>query len=83
MKKKTIYVTRWALTKGIQQVEAAVDDDGTYASYKPEGWFYSVYLHGRDFHLTKEAAKARAEEMRLRKIQTTEKALAKLKALGF
>lgn len=77
----TIWVTRWALTKGILAVKAELTNDRLMATYKVG--YYPVYVHRNDFHLTEEAAKARANEMVAKKIASTEKTLAKLKKLAF
>lgn len=82
---KIIWVTRWALTKGIKKVEARVDDDESYASYKDSDQYgsWSVYLGSKDFHMTEKAAKERAQEMAAKKIVSVEKQLVRLKNLTF
>lgn len=79
----TIYVTRYALTAGIQKVDAKIDDSGTMAHYKIEGHWSTSYVHGKDFWLTEAEAKVRANEMVAKKIVSTEKQLVKLKKLTF
>lgn len=41
------------------------------------------YLHGNDWHGSREAAVARAEQMRAAKINSLEKQIAKLNAMRF
>lgn len=79
----TIYVTRYALTKGIQKVDATLHDNGAMASYKMEGHWDTAYVHGKDFWRTEEDAKKRANEMVAKKVASTEKQLVKLKKLTF
>lgn len=79
----TIYVTRFALTVGIQKVEAKIHDNGAMASYRVEGHWIDTYVHGKDFWRTEEDAKARANEMVTKKIASIEKQLVKLKKLTF
>jgi len=81
-KMATVWVTRWALTQGIHKVEAELSFSGLTASYKTDNWCPTI-VHDKDFHLTEEAAKARANEMVARKIIATEKNLTRLKKLVF
>lgn len=75
-----VFITRHALTAGIQEYEA-VDITDTMASVKVRG--FTNYYHGEDWHLDRAAAVARAEEMRTRKVASVEKQLARLKATAF
>jgi polyhydroxyalkanoate synthesis regulator phasin len=43
----------------------------------------AFFLHGDDWHTTPEAAIARAEEMRTRKLASLKKQIAKLEAMTF
>lgn len=79
----TVWITRWALTKGIQKQEVELSNSGTLGRFRPVGYFSDVYVHGNDFYLTEEAARTRANEMVAKKIISTEKTLAKLKKLAF
>ena len=74
-----VYITKYALTKGILEVEVnvseahpsmAVDSENSVATYHKPDWF-----------TTKEEAIARAEQMRMKKIFSLEKSLRKLKEL--
>lgn len=75
--KITAWVTRYALTTGIEMVDGKTDGDG-YLSYGE----YS-YASGNDWHHTREAAVKRAEEMRLKKIASVKKQLEKLEKMRF
>lgn len=77
------YVTKFVMTAGILQVNGAPSKDGSYISYKRSGdTWHTEYAHGKDFHATLEAANLRAEEMRQKKIISTEKSLDKLRKMG-
>lgn len=77
-----IYVTKYALTRGVFTVEAEVKSDKTMAWYRPKGGFRD-YLHGNDFQLSAEEAVARAEELRIKKLQSLDKQTKKISALKF
>ena len=74
------WVTKYALTKGIELVNGDVyhDINSGILSYKMA---YSVY--GNDWHRTPEAALARAEDMRHAKIKSLRKSIAKMEAMKF
>ena len=75
----TAWVTKYALTTGIQVVSGNVTDGMlSYSTGK-----YLEHAHGKDWHRTPESALARAEEMRLAKIKSLQKSIAKLEALTF
>ena len=80
-----VYVTKYALTKGIFSVEAKFcsDADRTMVEVLTKANEYTYYLHGNSFHLTLEDAVNRAEEMRLKKIASLKKQLARLEAMDF
>lgn len=75
------YITQYALTKGVIAVDAELCSE-TMISYGNVG-YGSQYAHGNDWHLTPEAALARAEEMRKAKIVSLRKSIAKMEALTF
>lgn len=77
-----IYVTKYALTQGVFAVEAEVKSDKTMAWWRPEGGF-RVYVHGNEFQFTPEEALARAEEMRIKKLQSIDKQAKRISALKF
>lgn len=79
-----IYVTKYALSVGIFEVEATVYEDGSgMARFKRERSAYTEYAHGKDFYLTKAEALTRAEEMRIAKLKSLEKSAKKISALKF
>ena len=81
MATQKIWATRWALTKGIYEKEAKLSNGGEMATYKQDG--YTVYLHGKDFHLTEVAAREHANAKVAKKIASMEKQLVKLRKLTF
>jgi hypothetical protein len=76
----TAWVTKYALSGGIQVVKGEVchDISSTMLSWKPYGT-----AHGKDWHRTQDAALARAEEMRKAKIAALRKSIAKMEAMTF
>ena len=77
MKEITAWITKYALSSGIQKVVGRTDGDG-YLSYGEYG-----HASGNDWHGTEEAAVKRAEEMRLKKIASVKKQLGKLEKMRF
>lgn len=79
-----IYVTKFALTKGIYAAEAAVDGKG-FAVIDGLDFQDDTYLHGegREWCRTEADAISVAEKMKAHAIELTEQKLAKLKALNF
>lgn len=77
-----IWITKYALTKGILEKEAEVDDSKRMARVV-SGLGWTEYYHRDDWHKTQEAAKAQAEVMRKKKIVSLAGQMAKLQALRF
>lgn len=82
---KTVWVTKYALTRGIETAKGNYrkEDDRfiTSSEYAYEmTWFHR---EGHEFHLTEKSAKVRADEMRKNKMESLKKQLAKLKAMKF
>ena len=78
--KITAWVTKYALTEGIQKVEGEVchsisSDMLSYGRYNA--------AHGKDWHRTPYAALNRAEDMRQAKIASVRKQLKKLESMVF
>lgn len=81
-KELTVFVTRYALTRGIQErkvketsVEGLLEDiEVTQLCYHDEG---------RDWHKTREEAVKKAEEMRQKKIQSLKKQIEKIENITF
>jgi hypothetical protein len=78
MGRTTIWVTKFALTTGIDRLEGAeVFSDGSSVGRN------GVAVDARDVHVTAVRANRRAEEMRLAKIASLKKQIAKLEKLRF
>ena len=78
--KITAWVTKYALTLGIKKVDGRINhkiSSGMLCYGDRET------AHGNDWHRTEAEAVARAEQMRLKKIESLEKQVAKLKKLSF
>jgi len=80
-----IYITKYALTKGIIEDDAIKVDGAlgkTTAVVDNDGWGRKYY-HGDEFHYSETAARIQADKMRLNRIESLEKQIAKLKSLKF
>ena len=80
-----VWITKYALTEGIFEVDAESKEGDTMISYKLEDGFSSQYAHGegREWCATEAAAKERAEDMRKARIASLHKSIAKLEKLRF
>jgi len=76
----TAYVTRYALTRGIFQVNGYVNHGISAHMFCYEG---GETAHGKDWHRTLDAAIKRANEMRDAKLKSMAKQVAQLEALQF
>jgi len=74
----TVYLTAYALTKGIKKVTGVINVSGYL---KVEG--YGVFFDDTLWCKTKKTALVRDEEMRQKKIQSLKKQLAKMENLTF
>lgn len=73
------YITKYALTKGIFEVDCERLSEDRIRVFSVVTQYYSGY----DWYYTKEAAIVRAKEMQDAKIKSMEKQLQKLKGLKF
>lgn len=77
------YITAYALTEGIVEIEAEECGDETIRQTDlPRGCWY-FHGEGREWHRTREGAIEKAGIMRARKIASLEKQLVKLRATKF
>lgn len=74
-----VFLTKYALTQGILEVEAEATTGLDVIRVKMGG--YSNYYHKNDWHLTREEALLRAEQMRQTRIASLKKSIAKLEKL--
>jgi hypothetical protein len=79
----TAWVSKYALTEGVRAHRVKTCGSDMVNLLKPDGSSGWGYLHKGDWHLTKDAADQKAEQMRLRKIASVKKQLARLEALSF
>ena len=76
------WITKYALTTGIVQIEA--ETTHTSVMIGDRNRTNACYFHeGREWHRFFEAAKVRAEEMRVAKIASLRKSIAKLEKVSF
>lgn len=81
-----VWITKYALTRGIIETEADICDTKVAGSMvrarvglTPEGTYY----HNDNWYASYEAASAKAESMRLAKIESLAKELGRLKRKSF
>ncbi len=72
----TAWITKYALTNGIDIVRATVINDKMIK-------YGRIYAHGKDWHRTPEAAIEQANKMRIAKILSLKKQIAKLEGMVF
>ena len=75
-----MYVSKYALSNGIQEVEGYTISDSNY--FLPHGRFDSHKI-GRDAFFTFAEAQEAAEKSRVKKIRSLENQIAKLRELSF
>ena len=76
-----VYITKYALSSGILLID--VDDRGDGVVKDKSNSLLFFHGEGNEWHRTFASAKPRAEEMRVAKIASLEKQLAKLRAMTF
>lgn len=87
--KKTMYLTKYALTEGIKEIEAEVftrkniKGDIEYLAKIRGRIFYEYLIIGKDIFYTFPSAQGKALEMRDAKIKKLEEQINKLKQLKF
>ena len=81
--KQNIYITKYALSSGILEKEARIEDYGNGHLRAFVNGYYSSYEIGSEAFLTKEDALKNAEERRLKKIESLKKQIEKLEVLRF
>lgn len=72
------FITKYALTQGILEVEGELDHDGEYLIWKNADSWIKQYTHKRDFCLALEEALAVAESARVKKLQSLDKQIKRL-----
>jgi hypothetical protein len=77
---RKLWITKYALTKGIFEDECELSENGHMASSLTRPM---QHYHGTEFHGTKAKAIEKALDMRASKIVSLRKQIAKLEALEF
>lgn len=80
---RTYYLSKYAMSKGVQKLSGSPLDTNSISILLDgyPGWCY--FRLGRDVHTTESAAIVAAEDMRLKKIASLKKQIAKLEKLSF
>jgi len=78
-----IYVTKYALTQGIYEVEAEDETGGIFVAFSGSNRSYTTYYHKGEYELTHAAAVTKANEMREKKIASLKKQIKKLEEMTF
>lgn len=76
------FITKYALTDGIKEVEVEVCDEYP-GMVKGSGLFALYHGEGKEWHRTRESAVKKAEEMRVNRIASLKKQITKLEKLKF
>lgn len=77
-----VFVTKYALTAGIEEVEVEACE-GSSGMVKGPSVFEYYHGEGREWHRTRESAVKKAEDMRARKLESLNKQIAKLEKFKF
>ena len=81
-----VWVTKYALTKGILPREVEVCEGTSIDMVKVLGgnrWAEHYHGEGREWHRTRESATKRAAEMRDKKLKSLRKQIARLENMDF
>ena len=76
-----VYVTKYALTKGIMQFDAEIEGDLIKVIINGYTNFFTG--EGNEWHITIDGAKERAEKMRIKKIESLNKQMKKITNMKF
>lgn len=76
-----VYITKYALTRGILELDAKDISKSSCTIINKNGW--RTYYDGKEWHQTMEDAKLDANSRRIRKIASLKKQLAKLEEMKF
>lgn len=72
-----VWITKYALTKGIYQEDAEICDEEMIRVKQVQ------YFHFGEWHMEKDKAIQKAEEMRIKKLQSLDKQIKKISAMKF
>jgi len=81
------WISKYALTQGIFEIEAekreGYEGAENYIKHKLNGMMVSYAIEGKEWHKTKEEAIIRANELRIKKVASMKKQIAKLEKMEF
>lgn len=77
-----VFITKYALTKGIIEVEGETTSSTTMVRYK-SGKYPNQYIHKPFWYENREEAVKHAEELRKRKIASVKSQITKLEKITF
>jgi len=80
--KVTAYITKYALTTGIQKVVGEIVEPGKRMLEYGQN-YGRTYAHGNDWHLTLEEANAQANRMKEKKLISLRKSIERLEQMEF
>lgn len=80
--KKTIYITKYALTQGVIKCDAKIKSNGN-AYGKPDGWMSASLFFEKEFEYSIEDAESSFEELKNTKLRSLEKQIEKVKKSTF
>lgn len=78
-----VWITKYALTQGIRETEAERSSAHNDMIYPIDNRYEYYHGEGNEWHLDKESAIKKAEEIRDKKIKFVQKQLEKLKNMKF
>jgi hypothetical protein len=79
----SVWITKYALTTGVYEREVIEIDRDMAVVVERRGMNGKAFFHGADWHRTQAGAVAQAETMRINKIASLRKQLARLEKLTF
>lgn len=78
-----VFITKYALKRGIYEIDAKLDEDNVDYVYDTNK-SNTIYIYSKpNWHETKEEAIERAEQMKLKKIKSLERQIEKLKNINW
>jgi hypothetical protein len=78
-----IWISKYALSGSLIEAEADIKEGTATVQRNGNGWCDYFHAEGKEWHRTREGAEARAEAMRVAKIASLRKQIAKLEAMTF
>jgi hypothetical protein len=78
----TVFVTKYALTDGIQEKQVTLNESFPNM-VTGSGMFEHYHGEGKNWHRTRVGAIKRAEDMRVKKIESLQKSIKKMEQMRF